>query len=156
MSQGEEFVAVGNRICEMRDRLALNQTQFAARLGVDRKSVAGWESGKRLPDGISRLGLMKVFGADINYLLTGEGGKPTQRLSAEEQTMLEYFRSATPTVRRAAMGALLGAASPVKSTMENIANSGAGIQQVNVGDGAVMIGSAPATRRRTTRGGNRG
>lgn len=50
-------------------------------------------------------------GADANYILTGQpSGMPkSPALSAEETTLLEYFRAATPAVRRAAMGALLGA-----------------------------------------------
>lgn len=140
MSQCDDIAEVGSRIHELRERLGLAQTQFAERLGVDRKSVAGWEAGKRLPDGTSLLALMRVFGADVNYLLTGQANA-AQRLTDEESTMLSYFRSSTPVVRRAAMGALLGAA-PAHAAAGAIHQSGSGIHQVNTAPNAVMIGSA--------------
>lgn len=48
--------------------------EFATRLGVDHKSVSGWEAGKRLPDGSSLLALAEQFAADVNYILTGASG----------------------------------------------------------------------------------
>lgn len=147
----ENFEATGKRIFQMRERLGLTQAQFAGQLGVDRKSVAGWEAGKRLPDGASLLGLMRVFGADVNYLLSGSGSAPAHQLSAEEQTLLGYFRVAPAAVRRAALGALLGASAPA-APVASATNHGAGTQQINIGDGAVMIGNAAPVRKRQATG----
>lgn len=108
--QGEfvsiDFAAVGTRIKALRG--SLSQAEFAERLTVDRKTVVGWEAGKRLPDGSSLLRLALEFGADLNHLLLGQS--ESRRLSAEEETVVAYFREATPDVRRAALGALIGAA----------------------------------------------
>lgn len=104
MSLEDIFFAVGQRILELRG--GLTQAEFAARLGVDRKTVVGWETGKRLPDGASLLKLMKEFGANVNYILSGKASTG-MALSAEEKLMLEYFRDAAPAVRKAAMAALL-------------------------------------------------
>jgi hypothetical protein len=49
----------------------------------------------------------------VRYILIGDRiGPPPLVLTAEEQTMLDYFREASKEVRRAALGALLGASAP--------------------------------------------
>jgi transcriptional regulator with XRE-family HTH domain len=136
VSQEEAFWEVGERIKSLRG--AMSQVDFAARLNVDRKSVAGWEAGKRLPDGSSLLKLMDEFGADVNYLLAGErarGSKTGPALTAEEETMLGYFREASKEVRRAALGALLGAASKPAAGSTGIVKGGffsSAIGRINV------------------------
>jgi transcriptional regulator with XRE-family HTH domain len=80
------------------------QTEFAERLGVDRKSVAGWEADKRLPDGSSLLKLMAEFGADVNHLLTGS--PPQEALSRDERDLLALFRAAPLAVKGAAIRVL--------------------------------------------------
>jgi len=124
----ENFIEVGRRILEL--RAGLTQAEFASRLGVDRKSVVGWETGKRLPDGASLLRLMEQFGADVNYILSGKrsGGLS---LSAEDTLMLQYFHEASPPVRKAALGALLSGSIP-----------GSGMSMVGMGDGNVQIGGS--------------
>lgn len=90
-----------------------------------------YEAGKRAPDA-NYMAAIATAGADVLYILTGsrEGPAPLA-LTAEEQTMLDYFREASKEVRRAALGALLGAsAGPA---------SGA-YSQHNVGDNAVQVG----------------
>jgi transcriptional regulator with XRE-family HTH domain len=100
----EPFVAVGLRIRALRGGLSLRE--FAARLGVDHKSVSGWESGKRLPDGSSLLALMEQFGADVNYILTGlltDGGAPTAAptLARDEEILLDNYRHCPPDAQAA-------------------------------------------------------
>lgn len=77
--------------------------EFAARLGVDHKSVSGWEAGKRLPDGSSLLALMEQFSADVNYILTGQlsGGLATpapaaKPLARDEEILLDNYRNSPP------------------------------------------------------------
>ena len=111
VSEEKNFLEAGARIRALRGKAT--QGEFADQMGINRKTVERWESGERLPDGQSLLALMTVFGADVNYILTGKKpGDMVPSLSAEETTLLEYFRAAKPEVRRAAMGALLGAAAP--------------------------------------------
>lgn len=129
-----EFVSlsldtVGARIKSIRG--SLSQADFAARLGVDRKSVVGWEGDKRLPDGATLLRLAVEFGADLNHLLLG--GSESKRLAADEEVMLSYYREATPEVRKAALGALIGAqpgnqAAP--ATPSKMVNKAPGVLQV--------------------------
>ena len=125
------YTETGRRIQELRGNRT--QAEFAALLGVDRKSVTGWETGKRLPDGASLLVMRRDLGADVNYLLGGKADAEPA-LSAEERTLLDYFRAAPPAVRRAAMGALLGASA------QGVVQHGQGIQQVSNEAGAVQIG----------------
>lgn len=108
MSGERPFAEVGQRIQRLRGELT--QEEFAGRLGVDRKSVSGWETGKRLPDGSSLLVMRRDMGADLNFILGG-GEADLSVLSPEERSMVEVYRAAPPVVRRAAQGALLSALS---------------------------------------------
>lgn len=97
---GEPFADVGLRIKALRGALSLRE--FATKLGVDHKSVSGWEAGKRLPDGSSLLALMQAFGADINYILSGQPSQPVppQALLPEgDRILLDNFHAAPPQVR---------------------------------------------------------
>jgi transcriptional regulator with XRE-family HTH domain len=94
MGQSEDSSSVGSRIRKLRGAMA--QTEFAERLGVDRKSVAGWEADKRLPDGSSLL--------NVNHLLTGS--PPQEALSRDERDLLALFRAAPLAVKGAAIRVL--------------------------------------------------
>lgn len=95
------YLDVGARIKVLRGNLS--QADFAARLGVDRKSVVGWEAGKRLPDGKSLLRLMTEFGADVNYILTGTRTTDSQAapLAPDERTLLDNYRNSPPDAKAA-------------------------------------------------------
>jgi transcriptional regulator with XRE-family HTH domain len=130
MTLAEEYFEVGQRIRELRG--SFTQAEFAARLGVDRKSVVGWESGKRLPDGASMLRLVAEFRADVNYLLTGIRGGPT--LSSEEAVLLANFRHCAP----AGKANLMQTSALLASGM----GSSSSMNMSNVGDGNVQVGHA--------------
>ena len=117
-----------DRLREERERLALSQQALAEKCGVTARSQRNYESGERNPDS-AYLAAIAAAGADVLYILTGERDGPAPvTLSAEEETMLAYFREASKEVRRAALGALLGASAPV-----------GGGQQVNSASGAVQV-----------------
>jgi len=119
----------GERLREERERLGLSQERFAAIGGVQKRAQINYESGDRAPDAVY-LGNVASIGADVAYVVTGKrAGEATVSLSAEESTMLEYFRAAPAAVKRAALGALLGATVSSGQVMKR------------VGDGAVQIGS---------------
>jgi transcriptional regulator with XRE-family HTH domain len=100
------------RLREQRDLLDLSQQALADRCGIAARSQRNYESGERLPDAAYLTALVEV-GADVLYILTGKQNfTPPPTLSAEEQTLLDYFRQASKEVRRAALGALLGASAP--------------------------------------------
>lgn len=99
--------AIGSRIEGLRGQLS--QAEFAARLGVDRKTVGTWERGERLPDTRALLGLWSEFGADPAWVLTGAGFAPAT--TADERELLVLYRSAPLAGKAAAIGALQGVAS---------------------------------------------
>ncbi|HQR97597.1 MULTISPECIES: helix-turn-helix transcriptional regulator [unclassified Polaromonas] len=90
MSHDEIFFEAGQRIAELRGDLT--QAAFAERLGVDRKTVVGWEAGKRLPDGSSLLALARQFGADVNYILTGRAEVAAGALQPRERALLDNYK----------------------------------------------------------------
>ena len=137
---------ISTRLQEERKRLGLTQESVAAQLGATKRSVINWEGGAALP-GAEVLARYAAAGADVLYILTGQhagGVKPAPTLTAEEETMLSYFRDASKEVRRAALGALLGASAPSASHV------GGTHSQHSSGPGAMHIGgigNAPPKRR---------
>ena len=103
-----------SRLKDERLRLDLNQTEFAEMAGVQKRAQVNYEAGERSPDA-KYLTAIAAAGADVLYILTGQrtGGTTASpssvRISAEEQTLLSYFRNATDEAKRAAFAALLGA-----------------------------------------------
>ncbi|WP_291517512.1 helix-turn-helix transcriptional regulator [Acidovorax sp.] len=104
---------ISDRLIEGRKALGLSQQALADRVGISARSQRNYESGNRSPDA-DYLAALVGLGMDVLYILTGQragGVKPAPTLTAEEETMLGYFRDASKEVRRAALGALLGASS---------------------------------------------
>ena len=61
---------IGERLQEERERMPLNQTDFAVLLGVHRKSQFNYENNKRQPDAVYLANAASV-GIDVLYVLTG-------------------------------------------------------------------------------------
>lgn len=150
MEHDEIFLDVGARIRELRG--ALGQSEFADRLGVDRKSVAGWEAGKRLPDGKSLLALMRVFGGSASYLLTGsEGG--ARLADAAEQVLIDSYRRCSQPARQTLIqtAALLSAGMGAPPATPGRVHQSGGLHQQNTGNHNIQIGTvggAPRTPKR--------
>ena len=58
-----------NRIRELRQEKQLSQEELARRLGVDRSSVARWETGSNNPRMEKLLALAKIFGCSLDELI---------------------------------------------------------------------------------------
>nr|WP_315206433.1 helix-turn-helix transcriptional regulator [uncultured Albidiferax sp.] len=109
----------------------MNQTEFAELAGVLKGAQLNYEAGKRAPDS-NYMAAVATAGVDVRYVLTGEREfTPPPALTAEEQTMLDYFRDASREVRKAALGALLGA---------QLASSHVGGSHTSSGANAVHMG----------------
>lgn len=108
-SQGllvNQSVSIGERLRGERDRLGMTQPAFGAVGGVTKKTQGLYEAGDRSP-GADYLAAVSKLGVDIRYVVTGEReGPPPVTLTADEQTLLSYWRDASVAVRRAAMAAL--------------------------------------------------
>lgn len=62
-----------NQIKELRSHVGLNQTDFGARIGVRQSTIAGWETGQRIPPDSSIVSICREFHVDEHWLRTGEG-----------------------------------------------------------------------------------
>lgn len=108
---------VSDRLRAEREALGLSQQALAERCGIGARSQRNYESGERAPDA-TYLAAIAAAGADVRYILTGSReGLPPEVLTAEERVMLDYFRQASPQIRKAALGALLSAAPAGTSTV---------------------------------------
>ncbi|PIV87604.1 MAG: transcriptional regulator [Hydrogenophilales bacterium CG17_big_fil_post_rev_8_21_14_2_50_63_12] len=89
------FLPIGERLKEERDRLGLNQTDFAAIGGIGRKTQFNYESGERAPDG-AYLAAIATAGADVLYILTGQrvgAAAPVAPLKPDETALLDNYRN---------------------------------------------------------------
>lgn len=79
-------------------------------------------------------------GADVRYILTGKRDfEPPPKLTAEEETMLDYFKQATKEARKAALRALLSAA-PESNAPVSGQQVGGNNSLFSTGAGAIQIG----------------
>jgi transcriptional regulator with XRE-family HTH domain len=103
-------LTISERLKTERENLGLSQQALADACGISARSQRNYESGERSPDADYLAAIAKA-GADVRYILTGsrEGPAP-EVLTSEERVMLDYFRQASPQVRKAALGALLSSA----------------------------------------------
>lgn len=62
-----------NQIKELRSHVGLNQTDFGARIGVRQSTVAGWETGQRIPPDSAIVSICREFGVSEHWLRTGDG-----------------------------------------------------------------------------------
>lgn len=82
---------IGNRIKEIRG--PMSQSEFAEAIGVDRKTVSNYESGKRIPDPEVIVTLYDKWGVQPLWLLSGKGPESRGKiLSAAEIDLVEMFR----------------------------------------------------------------
>lgn len=135
-------MSIADRLRGERERLSLNQEQLAAAAGVSARSVISWEQGAGGGPKASALASLAEVGVDVRYVITGSRDYvPPPPLTAEEQTLVAYYRAAEPAVRKAALGALLGANPRAVSSVVVHGNMGPSIhggakirdQTVNVG-----------------------
>lgn len=85
---------VGDNIKELRQKLGKTQQEFADRLGVKQNTIALIESGKRNISEQLLLSISREFGANLEWLRTGEGEMYVQKnQSLLEQLEDEFKRS---------------------------------------------------------------
>lgn len=102
---------MNERIRQLRKDLKLTQTEFGNRLGIKQTTVAGYETGGRVPiDAVISL-ICREFNVNENWLRTGEGGNENMYVKATPyQTAYNRFgyimENATPE-KKAALTMLL-------------------------------------------------
>lgn len=73
-----------NQIKELRSHVGLNQTDFGARIGVRQSTIAGWETGQRIPPDSAIVSICREFHVDEHWLRTGDGKMFTETTRDEE------------------------------------------------------------------------
>lgn len=117
---------IAARLKQERERLGKSQAAFAALGGVGRSTQVNYETVQTSPD-LSYMTAIAEAGVDIAYVLTG---RPSAALAADEVTLLQRYRAASPDLKTAAL-AVLGvvalapghrAETPVSFTGDNHGN----------------------------------
>lgn len=137
-------MGISQRIQEERKRLGLTQEAAAEKMGSTKRSLINWEGGASLP-GADALARFDEIGADVLYILTGR--LDTSKLSSDEALVVQMYRSASPPVKAAALGALVGAST--SSGGPTMSNVGSGNVQAGNVEGGISIGRTTARRRVT-------
>lgn len=105
--------SIGYRLREERERLGLNQSDFAEKAGATRKSQFNYETDARRPDA-DYLAAIAAAGADVFYILTGQRTSAAPAESAlpdGDRVLLDNFHAA-PTQVQAGIRTALGAFAP--------------------------------------------
>lgn len=89
---------MNHRIKFLRKQLGLNQSEFAAKIGVSQTAVAAWEAGTRNPMDAIIQSICREFGVSERWLRSGEGDMfpPRDRLS-ELSALAGRFLASDPT-----------------------------------------------------------
>lgn len=86
-------MGIGDRLKEERQRLGLNQSDFAALANVAKNSQLNYEKGERSPDA-AYLAAVAAAGVDVLYVLTGtRTPRSVEGLSVAEEKVLDNYRS---------------------------------------------------------------
>ena len=75
------MIKIKDRIREVRIKLGLSQTEFGMRIGVKQGTVAGYESGARVPLDTVVASICREFNVNEGWLRAGDGEmfRPTRR-----------------------------------------------------------------------------
>lgn len=90
-------MTIADRLLEERNRLGMNQTEFAQLGSVGKTTQINYEKGERFPDA-AYLAAVASVGVDVLYVVTGkrDGGAS---LSPSENELLTRLRQGSPALR---------------------------------------------------------
>lgn len=83
--------SIGKRLREERVRLGLNQDEFVALAGIQRRTQTNYENDVRAPDA-AYLAALAEHGVDINYVITGIRSVSEEKLREEFELMMTAYR----------------------------------------------------------------
>lgn len=81
-------LTMGQRIAEERKKLGLSQEALGEKTGVSRQAISKWESDAAVPEIDKLIGLSKLFGVSVGWLL-GVEELPEQRSEELNETQLK-------------------------------------------------------------------
>jgi transcriptional regulator with XRE-family HTH domain len=94
----ENFVSLGERLREERNRIGLSQVKLADLCGLSREMIGKYETGRNVPGG-EVLFLLAKAGADIGYILTGQR-TAKENLSYRDLALLNNMKECSEEDRR--------------------------------------------------------
>ncbi|TNC77535.1 helix-turn-helix transcriptional regulator [Janthinobacterium lividum] len=100
--------SIGEILKEERQRLGMNQDDFAAVGGLKRRAQTLYEQNERAPDALY-LRALAAIGVDVSYILTGE--KTLSALTVEEKELLTGYRGLDSRGKAGVLGMIGGMAS---------------------------------------------
>lgn len=122
------------RLKEARSKLGLTQSEFGELLGAKKRTVADWEKGVSSPTGL-QLEKLAQQNVDVTYIITGQETNPVpSSLPADEQLLIDTYRSLPVAKRREMLASLLTGDAPKVSKVKG--GKGGVIQ----GDSNIQIG----------------
>lgn len=104
--------SIGEILKEERQRLGMNQDEFAAVGGLKRRAQTLYEQNERAPDALYLRALAEI-GVDVTYILTGE--KSQSALSTDEKDLLAGYRDLDIRGKAGVLGMIEGMHLPAKA-----------------------------------------
>ncbi|UQV45037.1 transcriptional regulator [Janthinobacterium lividum] len=103
----------GERLKQERQRLGMNQDDFAAVGGVKKRAQISYEKDERSPDAVYLCALLEI-GVDVWYVMTGSVLAAV--LSADESELVSGFRNLDARGRAGVLGMIGGMRMPTPPT----------------------------------------
>lgn len=113
---------IGNRLRQERERLGINQSDFAKIGGASKRSQIDWEKGTLVPNA-EFLALVAEIGVDVSYVLTGKYA--TAVLSKEESDVVAGYRTLDMRGKAGVLSLISGMA-PQAPKIQNVFHGGVG------------------------------
>lgn len=105
-------MSIGERLRTLRERAKLGQADIAAVADVSIPTVSEWENNRKKPGRVRLEPLAKLLNVSVDYLLTGEAARMSERTeTAEEESLLRLFRASNAEQRKAVITILKAVAS---------------------------------------------
>ncbi|PJJ20074.1 transcriptional regulator with XRE-family HTH domain [Janthinobacterium sp. 67] len=101
--------SIGEILKEERQRLGMNQEDFAAVAGLKRRAQTLYEQDERAPDALYLRALAGI-GVDVHYILTGE--RLQSAVTSDERELLDGYRSMDVRGKAGVLGMIDGMRSP--------------------------------------------
>jgi|SRR5450830_394097 len=101
--------SIGEILKEERQRLGMNQEDFAAVAGLKRRAQTLYEQDERAPDALYLRALAGI-GVDVHYILTGE--RVQSAVTSDEKELLDGYRSMDVRGKAGVLGMIGGMRSP--------------------------------------------
>ncbi|MGK5059014.1 helix-turn-helix domain-containing protein [Janthinobacterium sp. LB2P49] len=107
--------SIGEILKEERQRLGMNQEDFAAVGGLKRRAQTLYEQDERAPDALYLRALAGI-GVDVHYILTGE--RLQSAVTSDERELLDGYRSMDVRGKAGVLGMIGGMRSPTPPSQQ--------------------------------------